>query len=429
MQAHAKVWFVSVTLMALSGCAGEAVDDTGKKPAPRTLGSGGDPYAYPPAGYSGSGQLGKGGTSSIGGSGGRTSGVGGIGGAAGTNPPGMAGSGGNAAGTTGGMGSGGSNSTGKGGAENPDTTGSCPSAAYARLPNGACTERIREFEIGAMDPTNIVVGSDGRLWVDDDQGNQIIRMDTDGQASVRVKCDEGSSPRALLGGKDDALFWYTDSKAQSLIKVTKDLQKAATPLSFKASAIGLGPNSDVFLAEFNKAVYRVRPSQAIPARWDARPSEVALVMTPDSNIWISEGSAIAQLNPNKGVVTDFPLDEGLFADGLCVGPDMGLWFTDALGSRLKRMSFDGGLSNTINLPTSTTPTRIVTGPDKALWFIESGTNKIGRYQPGAGGDITHYSIPTPGSMPVALVVGPDKNIWFTENASKKVARLIPDPVQ
>jgi virginiamycin B lyase len=228
----------------------------------------------------------------------------------------------------------------------------------------------------------------------------------------------------MVGGKGDALFWYTDAHAKQLIKVTKDSDKASvTYLTFAASAVAPGTNDDLFLAEFGKAIYRVIPDQSSPTRWQAAPVDI-LFLDPDKNVWTSEGSALAKLSPAEGVKT---IDLGnSVATGLCVGPDKALWFTDGFSDQLVRVNFDGSLSGTVNLPTTSSPGRIITGPDKALWFTEGGRLKIGRYDPSAGEPV-HYPLPTADARPYALAIGPDNNIWFTED-SRKVGRLIPDPI-
>jgi len=281
---------------------------------------------------------------------------------------------------------------------------------------------VTEFEV-VRKGTNIVTGSDGQVWVDDDEANQFVQLDKDGKVTGRVDCDSGSSPRAVVAGRGDALFWYTEAQGKKLVKVTKSLEKVSVAyLPFTASALALGANDEVFAAEAGKAIYRIIPDQASPTRWQASPTDV-LAVSPGNNVWTSEGVTLAKLVPADGV-KHFDLSAPSIADGLCVGPDMGLWFTDGAAHQLGRLEFDGRMSYLINLPTNTGPGRIITGPDKALWFAEVGMLKIGRFQPNR--EPTHYPLPTP-AAPYALTVGPDGNIWFT-SANRKVSRLIPDPI-
>lgn len=413
MQAHAQVALISVALIALSGCAEQELADTGHKPAPRASGSGEDPYDYSSS-YGGAAQSNQGGGASAqGGSAGRGSGASGSVAASGTGGrnPGSAGTG---------LGSGGSGATS--GAAGAQAIADCPSLTLARMPSGACVPRVTEYDV-AEKPTSIVLGSDGRIWVDDEGRDELLQLDDQGGVIGRVSCEAGSAPRALAGGKDDALFWYTDSRAKTLVEVTSDQKRAVIPLGFAASALALGAGGDVFLTEFGKAVYCLSPSQSTLTRWESSPTDV-LVISPENKAWFSQGSALGQLSVATGV-TDFFLSETAYASGLCLGPDAGLWFSDGFADQLVRVQGDGTLSRTINLPTGTAPGRIITGPDGAFWFAETGTNRIGRVT--LEGQITHYPLPTPGGLPHALTVGSDHHIWFTTLLSHKVGRLIPDP--
>ena len=67
------------------------------------------------------------------------------------------------------------------------------------------------------------------------------------------------------------------------------------------------------------------------------------------------------------------------------------------------------------------PHDIVAGPDHNLWFTESIANRIGRIT--VNGDVTEFSIPSPGSGPSGIVSGPDGNLWFTENAAGRIGRI------
>jgi len=67
---------------------------------------------------------------------------------------------------------------------------------------------------------------------------------------------------------------------------------------------------------------------------------------------------------------------------------------------------------------------ITAGPDGALWFIEATGNKIGRITP--GGAITEFPLPTANSNPGSIVAGPDGNLWFTEHNPPRIARITPN---
>jgi hypothetical protein len=85
-----------------------------------------------------------------------------------------------------------------------------------------------------------------------------------------------------------------------------------------------------------------------------------------------------------------------------------------------------GLKGTIieyPLPASNSaPTGITTGPDGNLWFMEAIGNKIGRITPSV--TITEYPLPASNSAPIGIMSGPDQALWFTEPGGNQIGRLM-----
>ncbi len=67
------------------------------------------------------------------------------------------------------------------------------------------------------------------------------------------------------------------------------------------------------------------------------------------------------------------------------------------------------------------PTTITLGPDGNLWFTEADGNNIGRLTP--AGSITEFPVPTTGSGTGEIAPGPDGNLWFTEFTGNNIGRL------
>ncbi|HYP75038.1 MAG TPA: hypothetical protein VER12_03750 [Polyangiaceae bacterium] len=431
MQGDARIWILSVAL-TLSGCAKETLDGAETQSLPRpTPTSDGNPYGVTPpnTGHAGSAALlGKAGAS-FGGAAGNAGSSAGAGGSAGSSSAAGAGgsaganslaAGAGAAGMSAGTGEGGSSAASGGTSTNSGSTSACPSLTRVKLANGTCVDRVSEFSV-ANRPTNIVTGADGRIWFDDEGTHKIVQLDEEGRALAQIVCDASSAPRALVGGKADAILWYSDAQAKTVVKLTADLQRTAFAVGFAPSALALGENDELFLSESAKGVYRLRPSESSITKWPCEPSN-SLVFGPDKNLWFQEGVQIARLIPDLEK-RDFSITDS-FANDLCVGPDKALWFVDGALHQVGRMELDGTFTRTYDLPVGTGPFRIITGPDAALWFTERGANKIGRID--VDGAITHYPIPTSAAAPYALTVGADHNIWFTETLAGKIGRLIPE---
>ncbi|HET7538237.1 MAG TPA: hypothetical protein VFK05_00145 [Polyangiaceae bacterium] len=412
MRVHAKIWALSAAI-GVYGCAQGGADAPAHGRPPQNIAGDDEPYGGILGPHAGSGgKLGTGGTaSSLSGGAGR--GVGGAGGSGNAPSAGAGGSGANAGLT----GAGGHPIAGASGGSST-ATDDCSSLTRVRLKTGACVDRITEYSVASA-PTSIVTGSDGQVWVDDDGSNQLLQLDSEGRVLKRIECAQGSSPRTLIGGSDDALVWYTDAGAKRLRRLTQTTEMIIE-LTFTATAIARGEGDELWMSEAGQAIYQVRPYVGIQP-YAVAPSN-ALVLGPDKKVWFPTGGLMAQLTP-AGETRYFSLGSS-FADELCVGPDGALWFTDSRRHQIGRMDLDGK-SQTFDLPLGSAPTRIIQGPDGALWFTEEGGDKIGRITL-KGDVITQYPIPTNGGLPHALTLGADGKIWFTERASGKVGRLIPD---
>lgn len=97
-------------------------------------------------------------------------------------------------------------------------------------------------------------------------------------------------------------------------------------------------------------------------------------------------------------------------NGIAVGGDGALWFTDRGQNTVNRIATDGTIT-AFAVPTAQGgPWGIAAGSDGALWFGEIDKDKIGRIS--TAGSITEYSLPSPG-QPSGIAPGPDGALWFT----------------
>ena len=110
-------------------------------------------------------------------------------------------------------------------------------------------------------------------------------------------------------------------------------------------------------------------------------------------------------------------------DGITVGPDGALWFTQLDGNMIGRITTAGAIT-TYPLPGSQNgcPAGITTGPDEALWFVEQCANKLGRIT--TSGDISIFPLPTPKGDPVGITQGPDGSLWYTANQADQVGQAV-----
>ncbi|MBI5848148.1 MAG: choice-of-anchor D domain-containing protein [Nitrospirae bacterium] len=149
----------------------------------------------------------------------------------------------------------------------------------------------------------------------------------------------------------------------------------------------------------------------------------AITSGPDGALWFTEadGNKIGRIT-TAGVITEYTIPTAASAPSIITaGPDGALWFTEYGGNKIGRITTAGVITEYPVPTVASSPYGITTGPDGALWFTEYGGNKIGRIT--TAGVITEYTIPTAASGPYDITTGPDGRLWFTESGGNKIGRI------
>ncbi len=143
-----------------------------------------------------------------------------------------------------------------------------------------------------------------------------------------------------------------------------------------------------------------------------------------SGVLAPVGGAHSSLSPATfGAITEFAVPSpGSSPSDICTGPDGTLWFTEATGDKIGRVSRLGAITEFPTLSLSSRPTGITAGSDGNLWFTERATDKIGRISP--VGQITEFHLPLVNSAPEYITDGADSSLWFTED-SGRIGRITP----
>ena len=172
-------------------------------------------------------------------------------------------------------------------------------------------------------------------------------------------------------------------------------------------------------------------SNAIPTRWTMLPAGVTepakrgkikiytdtfgdpvpqgIAVGPDGALWFTDsGNDVIGRMTTRGDFTMqvSPGDE--VSDGITAGPDGALWFTTY--NHIGRITTGGSVTLFPNAG-GTLPHGITTGPDGALWFAESDGN-VGRIT--TEGSITHFPVAPANAALQSIVTGPDGNLWVTQ---------------
>ena len=138
-----------------------------------------------------------------------------------------------------------------------------------------------------------------------------------------------------------------------------------------------------------------------------------IVTGPDGNLWFvnANGRTVGRLTP-AGTFTSFAVPGALVMTRITVGGDGALWFTDDLSDTVGRITTTGQVT-TFPLAAGSFPLGITLGPDGAVWFCELESNKIGRITP--AGVVTEFDV-SANHGPSGITTGPDENLWFTGSA-------------
>jgi streptogramin lyase len=198
------------------------------------------------------------------------------------------------------------------------------------------------------------------------------------------------------------------------------------------SGIAAGPDGNVWYFDVGQnLVGRVTPAGSITqfAVPGTGSGSEAIVGAPDGNIWMvarGENGAnwILKVSP-AGVVTKYPLANGVGPEGITWGPDGNVWFTEFWTGRIGQMT-PAGTVKEFSLGGDSNPRGIVTGPDHNLWFVEGSLRheSIGRMT--IKGEITEYALGSNMNQqlqPYTIVNGADGNLWFTEMG--RLGRITP----
>ena len=109
-------------------------------------------------------------------------------------------------------------------------------------------------------------------------------------------------------------------------------------------------------------------------------------------------------------------------EGLAVGPDSLVYFTEFTGNKIGRITQTGAITE-FPIPTAASgPSYIASAGTAALWFVESNANQLGEI--GVNGAISEFPVPTAASGLTAIAfTQANTGMWFTESAANKIGTI------
>jgi streptogramin lyase len=256
--------------------------------------------------------------------------------------------------------------------------------------------------VGTIDPEQLVVGTDGNLWIAMFQNNDITRIvpSTGVRTNFPSGFGGGSRPYGVAIGGDGFLY-YSNNLASGCVARAMDITPATA---------GTLQGPQITLSGVGGCVIK------------------DLAADSQGNIWFynsgTNNLGYIDMTPGHAVHT---FSTGLTANafgggraGITLGSDNNIWFTEPNVSKIGRVTTPAnGVAGTITeFPTPTAAARpigIAAGPDGNLYFVEFNTNCYARITP--AGVITEYPNTVNNAIfanMVTIAAGPDGNMWIPQ---------------
>ena len=230
-------------------------------------------------------------------------------------------------------------------------------------PNETLFPHVVEYEVptaGAY-PTVITAGPDGNMWFVELLAHKIGRITPQGSVTEFETPTKESFPKAITAGSDGAL-WFVESEVDRIGRITVD-----------------GAITEFKLPHDYSSPYRITSG-------------------PDGALWFTEylGDRLGRIT-TAGAITEIYLGKGAFPRGVTTGPDGALYVTMGSDSNKRVGRFEtNGSARDIRIPQLSeerpipgydfTPSKsgnlqgITVGPDGNIWFTENDTGKVGKIE-------------------------------------------------
>jgi virginiamycin B lyase len=303
----------------------------------------------------------------------------------------------------------------------------CGSSAYSNQ-----LGLITEFDLpGKAGSTHeITVGPKGNLWVSQQKPSRLVRLTTDGLATV-FDLPKGSGPHGMAWDHFNRL-WVTFEFTDEIAQLNENgilVQKFPIPLkNAHPHGLTIGQDGNIWwTGKRGNVVGRLNPETRkfdIFSLGSESGTPIYISPGPHGNLWFTEltGNHIGRVTPS-GIVTRFKIPfENSRPIVVFTGPNKRVWFTEERGNSYGQVSQDGKF------------TRFGTGIKNGklagaafdlgqnLWVQFNYPDIIQRITP--NGEVATYSLPTKNAVQHRIILGPDGNMWFTELKSDKVGRII-----
>ena len=291
---------------------------------------------------------------------------------------------------------------------------------------------IAEYNTPISQPTRIVAGADGYLFVTGGNGANpptvwtYTTADNPGNWSAALP----AAPIATTIGPDSNLWFVTRTGS---VYTWSDASSASNALAYPVSGasqldqITVGPDGNMWAVDdYISATLKVlSPTQpvALLASY-AIPCPCLGIASSGGNVWIITSNTIESGAPNTNPNTSYPPPTGSPSFGGIAADTQGnLWMTDLLGNNLYEFT-PPSTWNSFSIGQNDSPGSLVVGPDGNVYFSANASNSIGKFNTTTH-LFSHFAVPTASAGLAGITVGADGRIWFAESSVGKIGALTP----
>jgi DNA-binding SARP family transcriptional activator/DNA-binding beta-propeller fold protein YncE len=285
-------------------------------------------------------------------------------------------------------------------------------------------------------PSSVAIGTED-VWVLDADDRTVSQIDAENRHVLRT-FSTGSIPTDIAAGRDS--IWVANGGETSgglfpasISRLDPDSGEIDTPIALPRSPGGhlfgvLAGLSRQQIALTHDAVWVINPDQSV-SRIDPKTNRVAAtvrdvsaenIAAGEGEIWVTEGSTIAQIDPSSNRVSRRIELEVDTLSGLTVGAGA-VWVTDPFGGKVWRVSVEPSLVKQ-SIPLQTWVAAI-TFADGVVWAANEIADEVYRIDPRTNDASVASGISAPRSIDAA-----DGSVWVTAAAPPSSDAALPSPV-
>jgi streptogramin lyase len=273
--------------------------------------------------------------------------------------------------------------------------------------------------------TSLAVGADGNVWFTDD-GGKIGKVTPAGAISLFTGPGI-DRPASIIHGRAGTMWFVNRGLTQpwTIGTITTTGTVSAYTGSGVANpwALAAGPDGTIWVVGTGSDYAHIAPAGAVTTFTNSQLSS-SLAVDDAGNLWFAKPTSIpgndgfvAKVSPT-GAFLAYAQGQVNRARGITLGPDGNIWYTDYYDV-LVRITADGQVSRFPNKGA----VDVTAGPDGNLW-VTSDNSTIVRVAP-TGTDVSTIR-GTAIDHPTAVATDPDGSLWFSNAGDPSIGHLLPD---